>query len=285
MPVAPTSSSPVRSDRPDLPPWTSGGYRVSGQWGFASGCEHASRSFANCVEDVDGDQRIHTVLLTPVEVDIIDTWHVSGLRGPAATISVPRRYRFRPQRTLLTLEHEPCIDVTVVRIPPPMLFAPLLASIAIGIAQGAVDRIVALATDKVPLFDSVSLAANPWFHYQLATIDTELRAAVALLSAQAEEVWVTATSPRSHTAAAGERACGRGMGDRACWRRRRDGLPGGGGTSLYDASPLQRRLRVDQHRDPALPRKARHDDDGGSDLRRARRRRAHLLRAPPRARL
>ncbi len=160
---------------------------MSGQWGFASGCEHASWLFANCVEDVDGDQRIHTVLLTPAEVDIIDTWHVSGLRGTGSHDFRAEAVPVPAERTFLTLEHEPCIDATVVRIPPPTLFAPLLASIAIGIAQGALDDIVALATDKVPLFDSTSLAASPWFHYQLATIDTELRAARGLLSAQAEE--------------------------------------------------------------------------------------------------
>ena len=41
------------------------------------------------------------------------------------------------------------------------------------------------------------------------------------------------------------------MGDRARGGDRRDGLPRRGGTSLYDASPLQRRLRdinaVTQH--------------------------------------
>jgi len=42
-----------------------------------------------------------------------------------------------------------------VRIPLPSPYVLQMASGALGIAQGALDDILALATDKVPLFDSV----------------------------------------------------------------------------------------------------------------------------------
>src|SRR5688572_8038826 len=56
-----------------------GGYRVSGRWAFASGCQHADWLSANCVEEQADGPRLRTVVLSPHEVDIEDTWLVAGL--------------------------------------------------------------------------------------------------------------------------------------------------------------------------------------------------------------
>src|SRR5207245_359223 len=63
-----------------------GGYRVSGRWPFASGCQHATWLLAHCV--VPGGRRRAggrpTTRLVFVPADrarIHDTWRVSGLRG------------------------------------------------------------------------------------------------------------------------------------------------------------------------------------------------------------
>jgi alkylation response protein AidB-like acyl-CoA dehydrogenase len=221
-----------------------GGYRVSGQWAFASGCEHAAYLFGTCIEALDGEQRMRTVLFTPDDVDILDTWHVSGLRGTgshdfrAVDVLVPA------ERTYPTFEAEPCIDDAVVRIPPPTLFSLPIAGIALGIAQGALDDIVALATDKVPLFAGSALAASPWFQLELAKSDTEVRAAHGLLHALAEEVWETASAGPTFTLH--QRARVRAA---AAWATERaaaiveGAYRAGGGSSLYEASPLQRRFR------------------------------------------
>ena len=56
-----------------------GGYRVTGRWSFASGCEHADWLYGNCVEGVvDGVPQMRMVVLRPDEVTIEDTWTVSG---------------------------------------------------------------------------------------------------------------------------------------------------------------------------------------------------------------
>jgi alkylation response protein AidB-like acyl-CoA dehydrogenase len=221
-----------------------GGYRVSGQWAFASGCEHATWLFGTCIEVVDGEQRLRTVLFAPDQIDILDTWHVAGLRGTgshdfrAVDVLVPA------DRTYETFAAEPCIDADVVQIPPPTLFSLPVAAIALGIAQGALDDIVALATDKVPLFSGSTLAASPWFQLQLGTSDTELRAARGLLYALADEVWQTATDRASFTLhqRARVRAAAAWATERAVAIVER-AYRGGGSSSLYEASPLQRRLR------------------------------------------
>ena len=83
-------------------------------------------------------------------------------------------------------------------------------------AHGLIDDIVALATGKVPMLASGSLGTNPLFQHELATADTELRAARALAYELAEAAWHQAVSgdeptltERAHARAAGVWVTGR----------------------------------------------------------------------------
>jgi alkylation response protein AidB-like acyl-CoA dehydrogenase len=232
---------------------TDGGYRVTGRWGFASGCEHADWLWGDCVEAVvDGAPVLRGAVLSPDQVVIEDTWTVSGLAGTgshhfrATDVDVPAAMTFPIDAD------EPCIDEAIVHIPPPALFAVEIASVAIGIAQGAVDDIVALAPSKVPLLAEAPLAGHGLFQLELATADTELRAARALLHETVESLWATAAARRSLTLE--ERARIRAT---AVWVTERaaaavdSAYRAGGGSSIYADCSLQRRLRdiraVTQH--------------------------------------
>ena len=67
---------------------TEGGYRFTGQWPFASGCHHADyMDFAAFVERPSkgaakgGAPEIRFGVVPRSEVEILDTWYVSGLKG------------------------------------------------------------------------------------------------------------------------------------------------------------------------------------------------------------
>ena len=228
-------------------------YRVTGRWAFASGCRHARWLFGNCVEAMTEDGPVlRLAVFRPDQVAIEDTWTVSGL---AATGS----HHFRvadaevPAAMTATLfDHEPCLDIPLARITPPALYSLCISSVALGIAQGALDDINALAVDKVPLLSGGTLAESPLFQYDLAVADTDLQAARALLRETAESVWQSAVDgvavdARRH---ARVRAAAVWVADRAAGVTQ-VAYRHGGGTSLYATSPLQRRLRdvnaVTQH--------------------------------------
>jgi alkylation response protein AidB-like acyl-CoA dehydrogenase len=229
-----------------------GGYRVTGRWSFASGCEHADWIYGNAIEDVvDGVPQMRIAVLAPDEVTIEDTWNVSGLCGTGshhvrADVVVPA------ERTTRPFEDPSCVDEPIVRIPPPPLLAPMIAAVALGVAQGALDDMLALATVKVPLLDHAILATNPHFQFELATADTDLRAARALLYESAATTWAAAVqdTPLTWEQRARARAA-------AVWATERaaavvdTAYRAGGGSSLYAGCPLQRRLRdvhaVTQH--------------------------------------
>jgi alkylation response protein AidB-like acyl-CoA dehydrogenase len=66
-----------------------GGYRVTGRWSYASGCQHSTWIFC-CCEVFDGDQRrlaedgepdVRLFFIPIGQISIIETWDVSGLVG------------------------------------------------------------------------------------------------------------------------------------------------------------------------------------------------------------
>jgi alkylation response protein AidB-like acyl-CoA dehydrogenase len=233
-----------------------GGYRVTGRWGFVSGCQHCDWIYGNCIEvgatGNGGMPPLRVALFRADEIEIEDTWSVSGLCGTGSHDVVADHVFVPAERTFALLSAEPCLDDPRVRIPQPSVYAPQMASLALGIAQGALDDILALATDKVPLFTGASLAANPLFQNQLGEADARLRAARALIYAEAAEVWATALAGDPFTPE--HRARIRGS---ATWASDTAAAVvamayrAGGGSSVYRASPLQRRFRdvhaVTQH--------------------------------------
>ena len=138
----------------------------------------------------------------------------------------------------------PCVDEPIVRIPAPTLISPMIAGVALGVAQAALDDILAIATAKVPLLAGAPVATNPHFQYELATADTELRAARALLYETAESVWASAVDavPFTMKQRARVRAAAVWATARACGVVEAAYRAGGGG-SVYADCPLQRRLR------------------------------------------
>jgi alkylation response protein AidB-like acyl-CoA dehydrogenase len=222
-----------------------GGYRVSGRWAFASGCEHARWIWANCVEGFEnGMPQLRIAVMPPEDVVIEDTWHVAGLRGTGSHHFRADDVHVPADRTFPTLADEPCIDEPIVRIPPPTLYPLVMAAVALGIASGSVDDITTTARDKVPLLSPSSLAAQPLFQFDLATDDTTLRAARALLNETADEIWSTAVAGEglSLEQRAHARATGVWVTDRAAEVTTSSYRSGGGG-ALYSDNPLQRRLR------------------------------------------
>ena len=230
-----------------------GGYRVSGRWSFASGVEHATWIYGNCVEGmVEGHPSMRIAVFSPDEVTIEDTWNVTGLSGTGSHHFSVDDVFVPSERTVVPLEDEPSIDEAMARIPVPALVALSLAAVAVGIARGALDDVTALAREKTPLLADSHLAANPHFQYRLAEADTGVRAARGLLHDTANMVWETAEERqqptwenRAHIRAA------------AAWATERSAdavttaYRFGGGNSIYVTSPLQRRLRdinaVTQH--------------------------------------
>jgi alkylation response protein AidB-like acyl-CoA dehydrogenase len=225
-----------------------GGYRVTGRWAFVSGCQHCDWIYGNCIEEgATGNgvmPPLRVALFRADEVEIEDTWSVSGLCGTGSHDVVADDVFVPAERTFALLSAEPCLDDPLVRIPLPSPYALQMASGALGVARGALDDILALAAGKVPLFAGASLATNPLFQNQLGQADASLRAARSLVYAEAADASAAALAGDLFTTE--HRASIRGSATWACDTAATvvgAAYRAGGGSSLYRSSPLQRRFR------------------------------------------
>lgn len=186
--------------RPGIPAKVvDGGYRVTGQWHFASGSRHAQWLGAHCtIEELEGSLRpgphghpIERTLLFPrAAATIIDDWHVVGLRGTGSDsyavtdLYVPDDYTLGRDTIEDRRERGPLYQFTSTN-----MYASGFASVALGIARGALDAFVALAQEKTPRGAARSLRESPVVQHDLAFAEARLRAARTLLLHTLREIF------------------------------------------------------------------------------------------------
>jgi alkylation response protein AidB-like acyl-CoA dehydrogenase len=222
-----------------------GGYRVSGRWSFCSGIMHSDYLFGGClVDDESGDSPTVRVVGLPVtELEIIDTWSTSGLRGTGSHDAVADDV-FVPGHRSFSLLDPPTCGVALYRFPIFAFFALSIAAAALGNARGAIDDLGALAAGKVAQGSSRTLAQRPATWTAVAQAEASLRAARAFYYDAIAQAWAAAQEPEpvSVELRTGLRlAATHSVRTAADVAREMYDL--GGGSAIYDDSPLQRRFR------------------------------------------
>ena len=133
-----------------------GGWLLSGQWPFASGCHQATwmptaawlHDEDGPIRDENGAPQWRVFHLPASRCVILDTWHTSGLRGTGSTdyamegVFVADNY----------VKKHSLLEEAVLpdrRYAYPGFNVPMLSAVALGAARGAVDALVELFGGKV----------------------------------------------------------------------------------------------------------------------------------------
>jgi alkylation response protein AidB-like acyl-CoA dehydrogenase len=235
-----------------------GGLLVSGRWAFCSGITHSEYFFGGCVlvtgEEAEGARaseatggQIQPVLravgIPTSEMEILDTWHTSGLRGTGSHDAVADDV-FIPTHRTLSLLDGPLVDAPLYRFPLFGYFALSIAAAALGNARGAIDDLLDLAGRKVALGARRTLAEKPMTQAAVGQAEAALRAARAFYYQAIDEAWQAAESggPVSVEMRTGLRLAAT-HAVRTSAEVARSMYDLGGGSSIYETSPLQRRFR------------------------------------------
>jgi alkylation response protein AidB-like acyl-CoA dehydrogenase len=243
-----------------------GGYRVSGRWPFASGCEHCNWLMGGCVILDDGRPRLlpngqpdaRMTLFPAADVEIIDTWTVAGLRGTGShDIAVSEL--FVPEgRSVSLLTDRPCQPGPLYAFPVFGLLALGIAGVALGVARRAIDELVQLAAAKTPTGSRKRLGERAMIQLHVAEAEALLRSARAFLFDAIGDAWRAARG--AGTISVAQRSLLRLAATHAATSAAKvvDLMyNAGGGTSVYATSPLQRQFRdihvVTQHMMVAPP--------------------------------
>jgi indole-3-acetate monooxygenase len=222
-----------------------GGYRVSGRWAFCSGIMHSDYLFAGCMvaPDGDGEPTMRTLGMPTSELEILDTWHTSGLCGTGSHDAVADEL-FVPDHRSLSLLDPPTSAAALYRFPIFAFFALSIAAAALGNARGAVDDLTELAAVKVGQGSSRTLAQRSGTWSAVAQAEASLRAARSFYYQAIDAAWEAAQTqePVSVELRTGLRLAAthavRTAAGVACSM-----YDLGGGSAIYADSPLQRRLR------------------------------------------
>jgi alkylation response protein AidB-like acyl-CoA dehydrogenase len=242
------------------------GYIVTGTWQWASGSSHCRWMKGGCVVYEDGKPRmlrdgvpdVRTMYFPRESIRLHDNWFSSGLGGTGSCDMSVESLRVPEGHTLSMTSDKPWCDGPLYRFPLFGLLAIGCGAVALGIARGAIEDIRELAGAKTPTLSRRTLAERAQVQSDVARAEAQVASARAWLVDEIRQSWDGAARGEpislqrrsalrlasTHAVDASVRAVD------ACYTL-------GGGTSVYRASPLQRRFRdvhvITQHMMVAAP--------------------------------
>ncbi len=228
-----------------------GGYRVTGRWPFSSGCEHSQWRLGGAVVMAEkgpligptGLPVMRQFLFSADQSRVLDTWHVSGLRGTGSHDLVVEDAFVPTARSISLGAEPPHADGPLFRLSLLGLLASGIAAVALGIARASVETLVKLATEKKPLGSPKTIAHRELVQLAVAQAEVKLRAGQALLVSALEQAEASALTQAPSLQ---ERALIR-MASVHATREAAAAVDlmydAGGGSSVYASSLLQRQFR------------------------------------------
>jgi len=233
----------------------SGGFRVNGRWPFASGCQHADWLFALCVMTRDGKPLpgllgaggpplVRAVALPASEFIIEDTWFAAGLKGTGSHHIVLKDKQVAADHFCDFPDSIACLDGPLYQSILQML--PLFhCAFSVGVARGALDDLLAMAASgRQQQRAMTSMRDSETFQYELGRVATDIAASEFALQGGAAKLWAHAVAGtlRTDVLLAESTALGGWLAG-SCSRAADICFTLGGGSAVYDSSPLQRRMR------------------------------------------
>jgi alkylation response protein AidB-like acyl-CoA dehydrogenase len=229
-----------------------GGYRVSGRWSYGSFIQHSDWTVGNSIvhegdtprRDVNGAPDIRFMIFPTCEAEIIDNWHVSGLRGTGSNDFQVHDLFVPEEHALPAFTAQPIRPGPLYATPLITIFAASLACVSIGIARAAIDAFIAVAEGKTPMGSTTLLRDKPMAQADLGRAEAQLRSGRAFLFEAIDEIWDEAAAGRVPTLR--QRAIARLAAAKAAEASAQavDLLyNAAGGTALFESTPLERCFR------------------------------------------
>ncbi|WP_181832660.1 acyl-CoA dehydrogenase family protein [Bosea caraganae] len=182
----------------------SGGHLISGNWSFGSGSRHATWLAGSCtlcdaggtpLRNANGQPMARMMLFPQGMATFSETWEVMGLKGTGSDsyavseLFVPESHSFQ-----FGALAQPHARSPLYALPPDSLWAGGFGSASLGVAQGMLDALIALAQEKTVRGQKRPLSESPVVQALVAEADARLRAARMLLHGTFSEVWAAMQS-------------------------------------------------------------------------------------------
>jgi alkylation response protein AidB-like acyl-CoA dehydrogenase len=226
------------------------GHRLSGRWGFASGCDHAQWFLLGSMTKGGGAPQSRMFLIPRSEVEIVDDWDVMGLCGTGSKSLVVKDVAVPAHRSVSMHELKTGTapgaaihsDNPLYRTPRNLVALFSLSSPVVGLAERAVAEFVAITRER----RSRGLRVADLEAVQLMVSEASAQAeAAALVTEHTIERNTALVETRQEISA-----------EQVAWSRRNASyatqlahsavkliFEAAGGTALYASNPLQEIFR------------------------------------------
>jgi indole-3-acetate monooxygenase len=178
-----------------------GGYRVTGRQGFSTGCRHAAWVAAHAQVVENGQVRLERgqpearYFFVPVaEAELLDTWHVRGMRGTGTHHFAVTDVFVPVERTVLSATAKLMEEGPLYKIPRTLAFASGDAAVALGMARASLDAFVELAGAKTPRAMQALLRDQSMVQVGVGQAEASLRSGRAFLMETVRDIWSEATA-------------------------------------------------------------------------------------------
>jgi alkylation response protein AidB-like acyl-CoA dehydrogenase len=196
--IGPRISGVLSPNGPGRARRVEGGYMLSGKWPFCSGCRHTAWSIlGSMVEGVDGQPEMLLPLVPTSELEIMDDWAVSGMKGTGSNTVQLTQETFVPEHRVLKIKDASAgnwassppagqpvflnnfLDYTTI----------LSGSTPLGMAKGALEYFRERLDKRGIVGTDYKIQSDaPVAHFQLAEAVSRIDAAERLLSADCIEL-------------------------------------------------------------------------------------------------
>lgn len=120
-----------------------GGFRLSGHWKYASGCEHCDWAYLGGA--VEGDPNDRRIFLVPKsDYQIVDTWYVPGLKATGSNDVIVKDAFVPAYRTLKQSDNFRCIGPGQAVNTSPLYRLPFGQVFFRGVSTGAIGALQAM---------------------------------------------------------------------------------------------------------------------------------------------
>ena len=178
-----------------------GGYRVSGQQPFSTGCRHSSWVAAHAQIIDNGEVRLLAgkpearYMLVPIaQAELLDTWHTRGMRGTGTHTFVVKDVFVPEARTVLARGATQVSGGARYKIPFTLSFAAGDGATALGLARSCLNAFYELAGSKTPRYVQGLMREQSLNQFTAGQAEAALRSGRAFLMEAVSDIWNEATS-------------------------------------------------------------------------------------------
>lgn len=171
------------------------GYKVSGQWRFASGCKGADWIGVGIggTPASSGDAgagKPFTAVFPAYEVEIVDNWNVVGMQGTGSH-DLRLRDKFVDAQWTFVRGGHALIDEPLYRYPAVAYQAQVHAAVNVGLARAALDLLSDMSGATKTTTGAPRLADRGYYRSGLAKAEAQWRSARAFFYESAQAAWDT----------------------------------------------------------------------------------------------